>query len=499
MPRSVVRVRRAGVVAALLALLGGAVAPAVVAPAAASTTPVRLCTATPFRSSSYDGVWYRIPAVVRTTHGTLLAFAERRDSMAPSSDTGPTSIVVARSTDAGCSWSAPRIIARNGTDTVGNPSPVVDTATGAVLLLSVDRPQGGTSLHGLHVQRSTDDGLTFTPYSAARMDLYGQPGWSGGLTGPGHAIQLHAAASPHRGRIVVPIGYQRDGYRGAYAILSDDHGLSWRIGFNARATDTTDHRQEGTIAELPDGRLWISFHDQRADLPAGTGRIEAISSDGGRTLSTAFHRSSLPVVSVFGSALVPTGTHSDELLFSSPVRKDPTVRRDLGVYVTSSAKPGATWPHHVTVELEDTPASYSDLVQLDDATVGVLYETGRRSWHEGIGFRSIRITTLTDGVRVPSTVALAVPTGVAAGGTAHVTATVRATGTTAPAGSVRVRLTKTTGWTTSVSLDLPITAGGRRVATFPSLTRGTYRVTATYSGTSRILGKWVRGADLHVG
>jgi len=365
-----------------LALVLTALAPA--APAAAAAT----CTATPFRNRVARHVVYRIPALVVTPKGTLVAFAERRRSTAPASDISDTEIVVARSTSGGCHWSSPRVIADHGRGTVGDPSPVVDTTTGEVLLFSVDRPVGGTTGHGFHLQRSTDDGRTFTPYERAGEDLAGLPRWSGGLTGPGHAIQLHSPRSPHRGRLVVPMGYKDGSRYGGYAVVSDDHGATWAVGYKSTGGDG---RIEGTAAELPDGRLWISYRNRNSRAPVGTGRIAAWSSDGGSSLDGPFRRAGLPTVSVQGASLALTGRHAGTLLLSSPSREDPTRRHGMALYVSRGAGVGRTWSKPHAVRRDSRPASYSDLVQLDGGRVGVLYETGQTSWHERIDFVSLRL------------------------------------------------------------------------------------------------------------
>lgn len=466
--------------AAVVLLATSAVAGAVAAPAqaAAARPAAKTCAATPFRSSASAHRWYRIPAIVSTNAGTLLAFAERRDSKDPSSDTGDTDVVLSRSTNRGCTWSSPVVIAANGSDTVGNPAPVVDRTTGTVLLLTVDRPKGGTSLHGLHVQRSTDDGRHFTPYSRSGNDLYGQPGWSGGLTGPGHAIQL--TIGEHAGRIIVPIGYQRDGRRGAYGIYSDDHGATWRIGYDSRGDD---HRQEGTVAQLADGRVWISYHEQSPSIAVGKGRIAAISGTGA-TLSTPFTALKLPVVSVQASSLVLTGSRAGTVLLSSPGTKNPKVRRVMTIFVAKTKVPGSKWTAY-PVTLDDTPAAYSDLVQLDDATVGVLYETGVTSWHEGISFRTVPIAALTAGATVKPTLKVAVPKHPRARSTVSVTAKVSVSGTRSPAGKVRIVLAKR-HWKRTMTLPLSTPGHGRRVASFAAVPKGKYTVTVTYPGTPRI-------------
>src|SRR5690606_12863730 len=73
---------------------------------------------------------YRIPSVIATPGGALLAFAEGR--RATSSDTGDIDLVMKRSTDGGATWSAMRVVGDNGTNTFGNPCPVVDASTGRI-------------------------------------------------------------------------------------------------------------------------------------------------------------------------------------------------------------------------------------------------------------------------------------------------------------------------------------------------------------------------------
>ena len=359
-------------------------------PTADAATP-RTCTATPFRTNVGKRVVYRIPSMVVTPKGTLVAFAERRRSTSPSADISDIELVTARSTDRGCRWSAPRVIADKGTGTVGNPAPLVDSSTGDVLLFSIHRPKGGTTGHGFHMQRSTDDGRTFTPYSKAGKDLAGTPRYAGGLTGPGHALQLRSPKSAHRGRLVVPMGYKDGNRYGAYAVVSDDHGKTWKVGYKATGDDG---RIEGTVAELPDGRLWISYRNRNAQAPVGTGRVSAFSSDGGSSLDAPFKRAGLPTVSVQGSALALTGRYAGTLLFSSPARKDATRRHGMAVFVSRGTKAGKVWSAGRPVQKDSRPGAYSDLVQLDGATVGILYETGQTSWKERIDFRSLRIADL---------------------------------------------------------------------------------------------------------
>ncbi len=465
-------------VVGLLVLVLAVVAP----PPAAQAATTGTCSSTPFRNRVADQVVYRIPTMVVTPRGTVLAFAERRRSTSPSSDISDTEIVLVRSTNRGCTWTAPRVIADKLHDTVGNPVPLVDTTTGTVLLFSTDRAPGGTTTHGLHMQRSTDDGKTFTPYSKSGKDLAGIAGWSGGLTGPGHAIQLQSAKGPHRGRLVVPLGYKRGDNYGAYGIISDDHGKTWKVGYNSLGTDG---RIEGTVAELPDGRLWISYRNRNAQTPVGKGRIAGWSTNGGTSLTTGFRTAGLPVVSVQGSALALKGRYAGTLLFSSPAGKDATRRQRMALFASRGTTAGSSWSAGYDVQMDDRPASYSDLAQLDDATVGVLYETGNTSWHERIEFRSLRIADVVARTQVAAALSVGVPNPVKAGSTLRPTLAVRVSQTSIPAGSFRVRV-RGPGVDRSQTLPLYADSVGRRVASLGRVNRGTYRLDVTYTGTSRI-------------
>lgn len=450
------------------------------APAAEAAAPAT-CTSTPFRSNAAYRVVYRIPAMVTTKAGTVLAFAERRRITGSASDLTDTEVVLARSTDRGCHWSAPKVIADHGPDTVGNPSPVVDTTTGVVMLFTVDRAPKSTT-DELHLQRSTDDGKTFTAYSKAGNAVSGIPRSPGGLTGPGHAIQLQSPNSPHRGRIIVPLSYRKGDSHGAYAIVSDDHGAHWKVGYDNMGRDG---RIEGTVAELSDGRLWISYHARGAQPTVGTGRISTFSNDGGSTIAAPFSRTALPVVSIQGSALGLTGRYAGSMLFSSPARPDKAVRHRMAVFSSRGSWAGKSWSSPYDVQLNNRPGSYSDLAQVTSETVGVLFETGQTSWEERIDFRSLRIADILGPAPVTPTVNITAPNPQRSTSAFRPSVVVKVPGASSPVGEFRVRL-RGRNVDRSQTLPLYMDSEGRRLASFGTLARGTYQLEVRYVGTARI-------------
>jgi sialidase-1 len=71
---------------------------------------------------------FRIPSIIKTKNGTLLAFAEGR-RWSPS-DYGDINVVFKRSTNNGSTWSALGEVAASGTGTWGNPTAVYDKDKG---------------------------------------------------------------------------------------------------------------------------------------------------------------------------------------------------------------------------------------------------------------------------------------------------------------------------------------------------------------------------------
>ncbi|WP_328550473.1 sialidase family protein [Streptomyces sp. NBC_00366] len=368
------------------------------APAAAATG----CTSSvPYVSGEGGYDTYRIPATVTTGRGTVLAFAEGRRGGA--GDTGHIDVVLRRSGDGGCTWGPLRVVSAGNGNTRGNPAPVLDPHTGAVVLVTSYNSGAVTEAQIMRgevtaedsrrvfVQRSWDDGRHFT----APRDITAEvkpPNWRWYATGPGHAVAL--TRGRHAGRLVVPANHsvappagssdtgQEARYYGAHAIYSDDGGRSWRMGFVDDSYDGVDNANESTAAQLSDGRLYFSARDQNGTSVGN--RLDTYSSDGGESLDRPYEvqptLNDVPVVE--GSVLQLDGMDAP-LLFSGP--SVPTARRAMAIWRSTDA--GATFTKALT--LSQQPAGYCDLVQVRRSMVGILYETGASGPYETIEFRRV--------------------------------------------------------------------------------------------------------------
>ncbi|QKV91811.1 exo-alpha-sialidase [Streptomyces sp. NA02950] len=341
---------------------------------------------------------FRIPAVVKSKDGTLLAFAEGRVDNC--GDAGDIDLVLKRSTDGGRTWGPLQVINEGGGDTHGNPAPIVDLRTGRIVLASTyntgrddsqscDVPCDRTP----HLQYSDDDGATWSAPTDLSPALL-PPSWNSWYaTGPVHGIQLRHGR--HKGRLLFTVNTEsHDGTRithnHAALAYSDDGGRQWKIG----AVDTFPIAADGTFRQKPsemtlversDGSVYVSGREQDGtDLGH---RDYAISRDGGESFTAPFRTlPDLPTPQVQGSILrlrdPGRGGHG-RLLFSAPA--DPDRRRTM--MIRSSWDEARSWDGVEDGAVVTTDWSgYSDMTAISRHTVGLLYEGGAVDARDEIRF-----------------------------------------------------------------------------------------------------------------
>ena len=337
---------------------------------------------------------YRIPALLVTANGTLLAFAEARKNSA--SDAGDIDLVVKRSSDLGRTWSAMQTVWEDGANTIGNPCPVVDRSSGTIWLpfcRNNDR---------VFVTKSTDDGQTWaSPVEITSTTKLASWGWY--ATGPGVVIQLERGTN--QGRLVIPCDYgATDGttkVSGSHTIYSEDHGQTWQLG-----GVIGPKVNECQVVELADGRLLMNMRN--ADSTQHY-RALATSTDGGITWSTVTRDATLiePICQASFLRFTQAAVYGkNRLIFSNPANASSRVN----MTVRLSYDEGETWP--VAKTLHGGAAAYSCLTVLPDMSLGCLYEAGLSSAYETITFSRFSLAWLTDGTDRPGRRALQVrPSG----------------------------------------------------------------------------------------
>ena len=201
-------------------------------------------------TSGQDGYHtYRIPALLVTKAGTLLAFCEGRRN--GRGDHGDLDLLVKRSEDGGETWSEQLLIyGEPGEVTIGNPCPVVDDDTGVIWLPFCRENDDVFMTH------SADDGKTWADPVDITADVK-MPAWGWYATGPGVGIQLQRGE--HRGRLVIPCDHREDETygNGSHTIYSDDHGATWQL-----SALIAPGANECQVVELADGSLKMNIRMQ---------------------------------------------------------------------------------------------------------------------------------------------------------------------------------------------------------------------------------------------
>ncbi|HMA62994.1 MAG TPA: exo-alpha-sialidase [bacterium] len=334
------------------------------------------------RKHNDDGVdTYRIPGIVKSKDGTLLAIYDiRRDhsgDLQADIDVG-----LSRSTDGGKTWGPMKVImdrdewgglsqSENG---VGDPSILVDRQTGTIWVAAA-------WAHGMKGQRSwtasksgmkpeetiqllltksEDDGKTWSPLINITEQVK-QPEWELTMVGPGSGI------TTSNGTLVFPAQFQNaDQMPHSTILYSKDHGKTWHFGKGAKPNTT-----ESQVVELSDSRLMLNMRDNR-----GGARSVYTTDDLGKSWNKhPTSRKALPEP-VCNAGLIKTttkinGSEQNVLLFVNP---NSTEGRKM-MTLKASLDQGQTWPKKYQILLdEDYGFGYPNLTMVNDSTIGVLYE-----------------------------------------------------------------------------------------------------------------------------
>lgn len=310
---------------------------------------------------------FRIPALLATPKGAVLAFCEGRKR--GTSDTGDIDVLLKRSPDGGKTWQPVHVIAEDGSNTFGNPCALFDRNTGTIWLalthnLGEDSEaeildQKGKSTRTVWMMHSKDDGVTWSkPLEITKAVK--PTNWTWYATGPGVGIQLHS------GRLLIPSDHYLAGTKERYshAIYSDDAGATWKLGGTIGPSCN-----ECQAVQLQGGTVMMnmrSYHGKNR-------RAISYSKDGGLTWSESTMDEAL-IDPVCQASLIRL---DDCLLFSNPA----STRREK-MTVRMSCDDGKTWPHSKL--LHAGPAAYSCLAVLPGGSVACLYERGDKRIYEKI-------------------------------------------------------------------------------------------------------------------
>ncbi len=336
------------------------------------------------RDKGDDGaVSYRIPGLVKTHDGTLVASYGVRWKKGKDLP-NDTDIAVSRSTDGGRSWGPMQVVLDMGEwggrpqeeNGIDDPCLLLDEWTGDLMLFGTwhhggrrsAAEEGGfapDSTGQMMMSRSSDDGLTWSePVNITHQVK--DPAWKSLLEGPGIGITMQD------GTLVVPLQFRdSEDIYSATVIYSRDRGQTWQRGLG----HIKRYVNESQIAEIEPGVLMINARDRSI---SGR-RAVYVTTDLGdhwtkhqtdSTLVECFCQASLYRVEAKDNCL------GKDLLFFCNCAHNPRQRRDMTVRL--SLDNGMTWPYSLLLD-HYHGMGYSCMTLLDPETLGIFYESSQGS------------------------------------------------------------------------------------------------------------------------
>ena len=350
----------------------------------APSTPVYLPFIRVFTGGVDGYTCFRIPAIVTTANGTVIAMSDGRIGSCGDIPT-PLDLVIKRSFDHGATWGPLQVVTDYGTvvgdvDTypfygqtnisrvsAGDAALLLDRANGRIwTLYDNGGVVGGARKIKLELKYSDDDGVTWSP----RIDVEAlNPGLRTSttefLTGPGNGIQL--SQGPFAGRLIFPV-YAYNNPSASMVIYSDNHGASWQ-----RSANSVTNGGEVQVAELPGGNLIASMRDNGF---AWSGvRTFATSTNGGMTWSAPYTNTGSPPTladpQCQGNIYRLTATNdsnASRLIHANAANAASRINMTLRI----SYDEGQTWP--VSNLVYAAGSAYSSVTRLANGDIGLLFE-----------------------------------------------------------------------------------------------------------------------------
>ncbi|MBK9168654.1 MAG: exo-alpha-sialidase [Bryobacterales bacterium] len=304
---------------------------------------------------------FRIPGIVVTAKGTLLAYVEARRQQG---DWADIDVLMRRSTDGGRTWGRSLLLADFGEEAANNPVAIA-SRNGVVHFLYCRH------YAQCFDRRSSDDGLTFSEpvdITATFERFRADYDWNVIAIGPGHGIELRG------GRLLAPVWLSTGGRRHRPSVVSviysDDRGKTWERG-EILGRDLVNP-SETLAAELEDGRVMLNIRNESPEKR----RAVSFSRDGATGWTKPRFVSELVEPVCMASLIKLPGKAG--YVFANPDNLESSTGRAVGadrknVTVQWSAD-GLKWTHKRV--LEPGASGYSDLAAGSDGTVYCLYERG---------------------------------------------------------------------------------------------------------------------------
>ncbi len=320
---------------------------------------------------------YRIPAIVTSTNGDLIAaIDERVPSCGDLKWSKNINIVIRRSMDNGTTWSEiEKIVDYPLGRSASDPSMIVDKITNEIFLfynyMDLDKEK---DIYYLHVIKSADHGKTWSKPDDITSQIT-KPEWYKDFKfiTSGRGIQTHT------GKLLHTLVNLKNNL---HLFGSDNHGKTWYLIDNP-----IDPGNESKLVELVDGSWMINSRINGKGL-----RYSHVSKDDGKKWTSRPEPNLIDPgcnASIIRYTSIKDGFKKNRLLFANANHK----KKRKNMTIRLSYDEGKTWTNGKTIYKGSS--AYSSLTILANGDIGLFFE---KDGHRENSFVKLSLEWLSDGM-----------------------------------------------------------------------------------------------------